>query len=221
MSKHTEELRRLGELTLNDWLALGIKLGGRDRVRELQICDKVTVKFDAARKEATVEAEKPSQSCLRLYGKVDLPARPDHFDPQAFFKTGRGLYVWDDFVNRILSVARPTETLPQTTFESWSLLKNATDAQIRSELPADHIFEDASTFCAYLASMIGQPGGAEGSLLNNGYANIFYVRGVAVEVFAVDVRWFAGARGWGVSAVSLGGRQWGAGGRAFSRTAAA
>lgn len=71
MSKHTEELQRLGELTINEWLAVGIKLGGRDKVRQLLSCEKVTVAFDSPNKEAVIKAAIPTAEPTRSWREED------------------------------------------------------------------------------------------------------------------------------------------------------
>ena len=96
----------------------------------------------------------------------------------------------------------------------------ANDAEIGGELPEGYVFEDVGTFRAHLVTLIeGQWGGKSGILLNNGYANIFYVK-VNGEVLAVSVRWIADYWGWRCVAPRLGDVRWRAGDRAFSATAA-
>ena len=140
-----------------------------------------------------------------------------NFNLKKFYKTRNGLYILECFIDRILSVAENIDTVPAVTGANFDLINPANDAEICSELPENHIFEDASVFCAYLAGLIEkQKGGESGNLLNNGYANIFYVRGALGEVFAVCVRWYSGSRRWHVNAFSLASFRWSAGSRAFS-----
>ncbi|MEK7650128.1 MAG: hypothetical protein AAB367_04210 [Patescibacteria group bacterium] len=154
---------------------------------------------------------------LARVGEITLPARPDAFDPAAFYKTRESLYVWDGFRDRILPAARPVESLPAIKAISFDLAKPANDAEIRRELPEHHVFENAFAFSAYLAGMIlRQPKGRAGALLANGYANIFYVRGVNAEVFAVSVRWNSDGGEWCVRAYPRLDRRWVAGYRVFS-----
>ncbi|MDP2704670.1 MAG: hypothetical protein Q8P01_05725 [bacterium] len=154
---------------------------------------------------------------LRPVGEVQLPARTEPFDPKVFFRTREGLWVWDKFVDRVLSVVNPTEAALEATLQSFDLVLPASDKKIRAELPEGHAFDDAGVFSANLAGMIGrQPNGEQGDLLTSGYANIFYVRGLGDEVFAVDVDWDSHVRGWRVVAGSLGHFRWGAGRRVFS-----
>lgn len=150
-----------------------------------------------------------------------LPARRGPFNPERVFRTGSGLYVWDDFRTRIALRAKSVESAYEMQLASFTLTEQATDAQIRAELPEGHVFEDTGIFCCHLAGMIeAQAGGIEGVLLNNSYANIFYVQAL-VEVFAVSVVWHADARRWSVNASRLRGRNWIADYRVFSAAAAA
>ena len=55
-----------------------------------------------------------------------------------------------------------------------------------------------------IASMIdAQPNSIDGAMLNNGYANIFYVIGVDGGLFAVDVDWRSHDSVWGAFAFKL------------------
>ena len=138
-----------------------------------------------------------------------------------YFTTRSGLYVWGEFTERILAVAKPAVALVRT-LKHYDLPENMNDAEIRVELGEDHVFEDASEFCATLAGMIDiQSGGKAGRLLNNGRANIFYVRGTGGEVFAVRALWSSDDREWDVDAFRLDDYRWRAGYRAFSATAGA
>lgn len=141
------------------------------------------------------------------------------FNPAEYFRTRPGLYVWEGFTKQILSVAAPA-TAPNVKLREYNLPRNMTDAEIQAELGEGHVFTNASEFCATLAQMLdAQWSGEEGDLLANGYANIFYVRGSAGEVFAVRVLWHADYREWRVHAYRLDGSRWFAGSRAFSATA--
>lgn len=137
-----------------------------------------------------------------------------------FFKTRDGLWVSEEFQKQILASALGlSEIAPASVGEPYDLPKGMTDAEILSKL-GNKIFENPRAFLNTLARLIDEQwGGKEGDLLNNGYANIFYVRRVNVkgepEVFVVDVRWDAGSGRWCVDAYRLVDRTWRAGGRAF------
>ena len=148
---------------------------------------------------------------------VTLPERTDPFNLKDFFKTRRDLNVGYDFTDRILSVTKEVESLPAIAIYYCDLTELATDDQIKSELSSDHVFQDTSAFCVYLADMIEkQAKGEKGDLINTGFANIFYVVGKNGAVFAVRVHWRSGCRRWDVDADQLGGLQWIAGVRVFS-----
>ncbi len=165
--------------------------------------------------------ENPWQNNLSYNGNVDFPARSESFTAKDYFQIRSGVFVWDGFKNRILRTAVKADSTPATSLACFDLVKDTPDEQIRAELPEDHVFQDASVFCSHLAGMIDrQPNGKEGSLLNDGYANVFYVQG-SYEVVAVSVHWVADFRGWSVCACELDVSAWPAGYRAFSATAVA
>lgn len=155
---------------------------------------------------------------LEHAGEILLASVPS-FNPQKYFKTRKGrLYVWDDFVRRILAVAEPTG-VPELQLDYYALKQNAYDSEMG--LTDDDIFE-ASEFCAYLAQMIDkQSRGQEGTLLTNGHANIFRVRGADGEVFTVYVSRHSDHRLWRVYAYRLDDFPWPAGRRVFRKTAVA
>ena len=154
----------------------------------------------------------PKPSLLKLVSdSIQLDAVASH-NPQDFFKTRKGLWISDEFKSRILTKAKPVENLDPLTLVSRELTKNTYDKEITPELGENYIF-DESEVCARIASMIDkQPGGIAGDLLNNGYANLFYVAGYVVRVY-----WNGGDRRWDVYAWRLDDAYWGAGRRAFSR----
>jgi len=150
---------------------------------------------------------------------ITLPASKKRFNPDEYYQTCDGLYVWDDFSDRIIPATSPIRQVPEMEVRAFDLDKSMNDAEIRAKLPKGHVFEDASIFCAHLGGMIDrQPKGKEGDLLSNGYANIFYVRGKANEVFAVHVYWNAGHREWLVYTNPLADYSRDAGNRVFSAT---
>lgn len=133
------------------------------------------------------------------------------FDPNAFYQTRAGLWVSDDFRRLIVANAKPVEKLDVKSGTYFDLTKNARDREIKNELPEGHELE-ISELCARIAQMIlAQPGGKSGDLLNNGYANLFYVAG-----FVVHVHWDSGRKEWYVGVWKLGAYQWDVGFRAFS-----
>lgn len=187
------------------WKALGTKLGGVEVVKAiLRGTSAVTV--DIIR---------------RLTSLTSLTIASNTINPHDFFKTHEGLWTSKNFKDFILSGASKKQvSADETNIIYADLAQDANDDEISSELPEGYTFEDVDTFLVHLATLIeGQWGGKEGTLLNNGYANIFYVK-VNGEVFAAYVRWNAGYREWGCFAFRLDDIRWLAGFRAFSATAA-
>jgi hypothetical protein len=157
---------------------------------------------------------------LKPIGQTEVLRRTAEFNPQAFFKTGDGLYIWDGFKDLVLKSVEPVSEIPALTLGKFQLVENACDREIRSELPEGHLFHDPSLLCALIAGLIQQQSnGKAGTLLNNGYANLFYleVNGkvvvVAVNSRADDQRWHVGAR-------QLADHRWHAGNQVLSATAA-
>ncbi len=138
-------------------------------------------------------------SLLKPVAQATIPARTKPWSAVEFYQTGPGLYVYGTFADRLDVNARKSIELDSATSEARPyvalLLKaNAYDKDIRKELPETHL----STLEDIAGLIEARPDGSPGFLLNNGYANIFYVEGKNGEVFAVGVRWGSGSRGWGV-----------------------
>ena len=91
---------------------------------------------------------------LRREEVVTLPARQGRIDPDEFFQTGSGVYVWDDFRTLAVSKAEVVESAPEMQLAPFTLIEKATDAQIQAELPEGHVFGDVSIFCYHLAETI-------------------------------------------------------------------
>ena len=158
---------------------------------------------------AQTVAEKPKKSSTVLAFREDLSVGPPtkRFVPNEFFITRPGLYLWND-MQRVLKDAKAVEPSEATAkLKSFDLTKKSYDKQIKAELPEHHEVE-----LWEIAELIeAQKEGGDGPLLTNGYANIFYVAG-----FAVDVNWYADDRGWFVNAWELDDYRWGQGDRVFS-----
>jgi hypothetical protein len=187
------------------WKALGTKLGGVEVVKAiLRGTSAVTV--DIVR---------------RLTSLTSFTVATTTINPYDFFKTREGLWMSDDFNDLILSgTANINVSADETAVGYADLAQAANDAEIGGELPDGHVFEDVDKFRVHLAKLIeGKWGGKEGALLNNGCANIFYVK-VNGEVFAVRVYRHASLWGWNCDARRLDDNRWFAGSRAFSATAA-
>lgn len=132
-----------------------------------------------------------------------------NFDPKKFFVNRKGLYIWSGFTERIVSKAEPTKKGFKFSIDSFDLVKNATDKKIESALAENHLWDESDVAVIVAELIEKQPKGQEGTLLNNGYANLFYT-----GAFVVRVGWDGGA--WRVYAWGRGGREWVAEVRVFS-----
>ena len=162
-------------------------------------------------------ASRVRRNLLRLVNdKWSISRAQQAIRSACFFQTRDGLWVSDNFKDRILPKAKPIETLDGACGKSFDLRKSAYDGDIVPELPKSYIF-DESELCARIAQMIEkQPNGAKGDLLeNNSDWNIFYV--TYVSGYVVSVHWDSGHGEWHVNAWRVGGFDWTAGYRVFSR----
>lgn len=131
--------------------------------------------------------------------------------PAEFFKNRKGLYVWSSFSDSIVEKSKPVDAGSEFKVSSLDLKESANDEEIEDALPKEHIFSETDV-CAIVAALIEkQPNGEEGTLLNNGYANLFYTPSRVVHVF-----WRAGRGEWRVYDWFLDGFSWDGGYRVFS-----
>lgn len=132
---------------------------------------------------------------LKPVAKATIPARMKPFNTAAFYRTGAGLYVYDTFEDVLgLDVRQIVDSSPERSYVASLLKVTAYDTDIRKELPETHL----STLEDIAGLIEAQPNGKSGFLLNNGYANIFYVKGKNDKVLVVDARWFSVERRWRV-----------------------
>ncbi|MBI2439005.1 MAG: hypothetical protein HYV45_00135 [Candidatus Moranbacteria bacterium] len=137
---------------------------------------------------------------LKPVAQATVPARTKPFNVAEFYQTGPGLYVYDTFADRLdLHARQAVDSAPERPYVASLLKANAYDKDIRKELPETHL----STLEDIAGLIEAQPNGKSGFLLNNGYANIFYVEGKNGEVFAVDVYWGSDDREWDVGGWEL------------------
>lgn len=160
---------------------------------------------------------------LELVTTVSLPAIEAFSAKNSFRKDGqapRGVRIgWlgDNFTRAFLSGTGKNEIdVPAADFRVQRLRRNSVDPPIIKELGGEEVVETSLAHVFEL--MAGQPTGQSGTLLTNGYANIFYVRDSAGTLWAVSCRWYASYQGWSVEAFPvLRPFDWGAGRRVVSR----
>jgi len=123
--------------------------------------------------------------------------------------------VWDNFTSWFLSGDGKTEDpISEQTLHYHKLRKSSVDSPIITELGGEEKSE--TTLTEMFSLMEKQKNGEDGVLLNNGYANIFYIRDQNGVLRAVRVRWRDD--GWYVFALSVViSDGWSDGYRVFSR----
>lgn len=122
--------------------------------------------------------------------------------------------VWDNFTSWFLSGDGKTDDpISEQTLRYHKLRKSSVDGPIITELGGEEKSE--TTLTKMFSLMEKQKNGEDGVLLNNGYANIFYIRDQNGVLRAVFVVW--DGDGWCVFACSVGNPAgWGDGYQVFS-----
>ena len=125
-------------------------------------------------------------------------------------------YLGDNFKEWFLG--KIEDPFSGSTVYGRKLEKNSVDGPILAELGGNEAAE--TTLTEVYAAMEAQPNGEDGNLLNNGWANIFYIKDVNGALRAVHVDWVDG--GWDVLANSVEDpAEWNADDRVFSRNSLA
>jgi hypothetical protein len=157
----------------------------------------------AGRLEAAIEEVVKSMMALirRPQRSITISERRD---PDAYYHTRSGLYVWDDFRSRVVAKAKPVEAGTVFKVNEDELGENMTDEQIENGLPKNHLF-DESAVGALVAEMI------ETGQLNK---ECFYLLYIPSCVVGVD--WSSDDAEWSVNAWGRGGSRWSAGCRVLS-----
>jgi len=144
----------------------------------------------------------PTNTLLEPLGTIIVLATEKFVAKENFIvNTGRKAPVKISFVGSNFSewfLGKVEEPRPETQLRYAKLLKYSVDRPILAELGNTA----ETTLAEIFQLMLNQSNGEDGTLLTNGYANIFYVRDVNGELRAVDVRWDGG--GWYVDADSVG-----------------
>jgi hypothetical protein len=136
----------------------------------------------------------------------------------SFFKQDGPVKFWfgDNFKNWILS--NIPDGFPEAPLSVKIILpKSMTDMEIMSEYKIRPYASVQELLSVLYDKFVEQPSGEDGELLNNGNANIFYVR-FGVLVVAVSVAWSSSTRRWAVDASGLDGGLWEVGRCAFTRS---
>ncbi len=103
----------------------------------------------------------------------------------------------EDF-NRLF-LNKVEENISEAKLTVSRLERASIDAQILTELGVK-----AEVLLAHVFDLLKkQAKGEDGVLLTNGYWNVFYVRGMDDNLWAVSARWHSGFRCWSVEAYSV------------------
>jgi len=140
------------------------------------------------------------KTILSLITTIKLPAQPS-FTTNESFKVDTSkpaspkiAYIDDNFKKWFGN--RAEESVEAVELNISKLCENSRDDRILAEFGGK-----AVTTLSQLFALIKEQGNGEaGSLLVNGYANIFYIIDKDGEHRAVDAFWFADFGGWGVDA---------------------
>lgn len=157
-------------------------------------------------------------SILRHLETVTVPLASKSELEKFTFETRKGLWVEDTFAS--IFGTKVSAEGASIELGKHQLTKDASDGAITSGLEPGYVFKGEAgkrKLKQVIASLIlAQWGGTEGVLLNNGYANIFYVELEDGRRLAVRVRWPSNGRAWDVFVWEFDGRQWRAGRVVFS-----
>ena len=169
-----------------------------------------------------VAQPKPTPSILELVSTVVVPATTGNLVAKEKFvrDTGRKAkvkisYLGDNFTEWFLSVSGKTEDpITEQALRYHKLRQSSVDGPIIAELGGAEKSE--TTLSEMFALMEKQGKGEDGVLLNNGYANIFYIKDQNAVLRAVCVFWYGD--GWFVVAYSVEDPyRWRDGNQVFSR----
>jgi len=129
---------------------------------------------------------------LKPVATAIIPARTRSFDMVAFYLCSTSLYIYGTSADYLGLRTRRVNSSPARPYVASLLKANVKERDIRKELPEAHL----STPEDILSLMELQPNEESGLLLNNGYANVFFVEGKNSEVFVVNVHWDANYGKW-------------------------
>lgn len=197
-----------------------VKKGGKeeDIFEALKTSSDLIPKFVEMIIETTNRGKRLSLNHLKLIAD-NIAIKTDSFSKDSFFKNGPvKLYFWDGFKNQILKAIPDSISAFEGVLRKTQLTKSMFDLEILAELNNPQPFT-ASEFAAVIRELLSkQPKGENGQLLNNSYANIFYVKLEDARVVAVRVYWGSGVRGWILRVCGLDGDGWDGGSCVFSRS---
>lgn len=192
-------------LTVGQLNALVKTLGGEPTVRGIL--------------DGTVEFQITKRAILEHIGTVDVPGSPEPFVVGEHFRLDLSSkapvkisYIGDNFKTWFGGTTEKPKA--PTALRYGKLLQPSKDTPIIAELGGEEKSETTLAEMFYLMGLQGK--GEVGVLLNNGSANIFYVRDRSGALRTVRVFW--DGDGWNVFAIPVGDPYgWRGGSHVFSR----
>ena len=161
---------------------------------------------------------KAVETLIQHISSVTIHAQDRFFAKEGFkLKSDGGpcSYLGDNFEKWFLQGdGKVEEPIPEMVLDYAKLLRSSKDGSVITSLGGEKVVE--AKLSSILCLMSQQEKGQDGTLITNGYANIFYVEDINGALRAVRVVWEGD--GWGVSACSVEGPYgWLVGFRVFSR----
>ncbi len=214
--------KALREFTTGPLNQLIVNLGGQDGDQWEQQLKQFLRKEPCWSNNQAAPVTKSKPSILELVLAVAVSATTAKFIARQKFVCDTGSkakvkisYLGNNFAEWFLSDGGKMEKpLAATTLRCHKLRQSSLDALIVAELGGEEKSETA--LFEMFSLMEKQRYGEDGVLLNNGYANIFYVKDKDGVLRAVRVRWRD--VGWGIDAYPVGHpRPWADGSQVFSR----
>lgn len=153
--------------------------------------------------QKVVKTTKTAVSKLLEFVTSVKVAEVKHFKAAEHFQEGlivNGVKYYSSFGDNFNKHFLPKveENVSAAELRVHKLLRDSKDLGIRTEIGE----EKEETQLAYLHQCLKLQGnGEEGVLLTNGWANIFYIRDVEGNLWAVDAYWYVG--GWDLNAFSV------------------
>ena len=191
---------RAGQLTLDQW----------ERFNNLSPDDREARFGDWSNGQvAQVIQPKPKSSILELVSTVLVSATKHKFVASSSLIRGRTLGIQVNISGTdqnfkdwfLLGYGKTEDPISEQALSYYKLLVSSFDGPIITELGGE---EKSETTLTEMFSLMEKQGkGEDGVLLNNGHANIFYIRDSPGVLRAVFVRWDLKDGGWGITAWSI------------------
>jgi len=174
--------------------------------------EKTSDKKDGVSAEQTQDAKE--RDGLKENGTVVVGPLAETFVPDEFFSDkNKKMFIGGYFKNLVLNPSDIVSEQPPTTITSFTLAKEMDDAEIRAELPKNHVFALGDLWM--IADLIKKANGKSGGLLADGKINLFYVQG-STHILVLRVYW--GGSKWTVGVWEfVGSGRWDDPARVFSR----